>query len=126
MPGHPRPLHPKELAELDALLADRQSAWWDSFYADRARPVPFFGASPDESLYKWIDNGAIPRGRALDLGCGNGRNAVFLAQSGFTVEGIDYSQAAIEWAQQRAGQAGVEIRLHHASVFEMPITALLA
>jgi SAM-dependent methyltransferase len=108
-----------ELKELDALLADRQGEWWDAFYANRAKPIPFFGTSPDECLHEWVSHGAIPRGAALDIGCGNGRNAIFLAQSGFAVEGVDYSQAAIGWATQSASEAGVVIGLHHASIFEM-------
>nr|WP_316639117.1 class I SAM-dependent methyltransferase [uncultured Roseateles sp.] len=110
-----------ELAALDALLADRQGGWWDAFYADRAKPVPFFGASPDECLSKWVNDGLVPRGAALDLGCGNGRNAIFLAKSGFAVEGVDYSQAAIEWAGQRAEEGGAPIRLTQASVFELDV-----
>ena len=38
------------LTALDALLADHESRWWDSFYEDRAKPCAFFEAWPDESL----------------------------------------------------------------------------
>lgn len=108
------------LAVLDALLSDRQCAWWDGFYANRAKPVHFVGSAPDECLAEWTATGAISApGVALDLGCGNGRNAVLLAQSGFSVEGVDYSQAAIAWASQRAAEAGVALQLRHASVFEL-------
>jgi SAM-dependent methyltransferase len=112
---------PKQLDARDALLADRQSEWWNTFYANRAKPIPFFGTSPDENLHEWVTNATIPRGAALDIGCGNGRNAIFLSKSGFTVDALDYSRAAIEWASQRATEAGVEIRTHHASIFEMDI-----
>ncbi len=118
--------HPQstaELATLDALLADRHSAWWDGFYADRARPVPFFGSAPDECLHEWLADGLnAPHGTALDLGCGNGRNAVLLARSGFAeVTAVDYSQAAISWATQRASEAGVSLRLQQASVFDLEL-----
>lgn len=112
-----------KLAALDAVFKDRQGLWWDSFYSNRERPVPFFVGWPDESLSKWVDGGFIRRGRALDLGCGNGRNAIYLARSGFTVEGVDYSTAAIEWAAQQAKEAGVDLHLHHASVFDLQLTA---
>jgi len=119
MTAKPTSTAPKELTELDVLLADRQSDWWDQFYANRAKPVPFFGSEPDECLSEWLGGDLVPRGgAALDIGCGNGRNAVLLARSGFTVEAIDYSQAAIAWAGQRVREAGVAVRLHHASVFE--------
>ncbi|HKZ95119.1 MAG TPA: methyltransferase domain-containing protein [Candidatus Bathyarchaeia archaeon] len=53
-----------------------------------------WGLSPDSILTKNI--GKIPVGRALDLGVGEGRNALFLAQTGFQVTGIDISPKAIE------------------------------
>lgn len=78
---------------LDRLLvddADRRraggSGWWDGFYADRDAPIPFFVAKPDESLVSWLERGLIAPGRALDLGCGPGRNALHLASLGFEVD----------------------------------------
>jgi len=50
-------------------------------------------------------------GRVLDLGCGAGRNAVPLAQSGWQVTGIDSSRPMLEGAAQRARHAGLEQRL---------------
>jgi SAM-dependent methyltransferase len=113
-------------AELDDLLAGRQNTWWNEFYANRARPVPFFGPEPDESLSTWVNERVIPPGKAVDLGCGNGRNAIFLAKSGFSVEGVDYSQTAIEWAVQRATAANANVHLHTASVFDffIPLASL--
>ena len=108
---------PQALAELDALLSGHENDWWDSFYQNRAKPCPFFGTAPDESLAKWIDEGSIRPGRALDLGCGNGRNAIFLCRSGFSVEGVDYSQAAIDWARERTREAGVDVLLRRQCVF---------
>ncbi|MBT9492661.1 MAG: class I SAM-dependent methyltransferase [Paucibacter sp.] len=110
-----------EPAQADARLSDRAGAWWDGFYADRSKAVPFFGTAPDECLHEWLAEGLLARGAALDLGCGNGRNAIYLAQAGFDAEGIDYSQAAIAWAAQRASEAGVDVRLRHGSVFELEI-----
>ena len=118
-----KPRSQSNLAALDAVFEDRHAAWWDSFYSNRGRPVPFFVGSPDESLWKWVNCKMIPPGRALDLGCGNGRNAIYLARSGFSVEGVDYSGAAIEWAAQQAKEAGVDLRFHHASVFGLQLTA---
>jgi SAM-dependent methyltransferase len=112
-----------ELCELDALLASHDSAKWDSFYQDRTKPCPFFGASPDESLAEWIRARLLRSGRAIDLGCGNGRNAIFLARQGFVVEAVDYSQAAIAWAQDRITEAGVAVSLNHRSVFDLELAA---
>jgi SAM-dependent methyltransferase len=111
------------LRELDALLASRENDWWDSFYGNRARPCSFFGTYPDESLANWIDEGLVRPGRALDLGCGNGRNAIFLSRSGFESEGVDYSQTAIDWARERVAEAGVHVLLRHQSAFELELEA---
>ena len=110
------------LAELDAQLAPKDIRW-DSFYADRAKPCPFFVASPDESLAEWVGSGRIATGRALDLGCGHGRNAVFLARHGFQVEGLDLSATALRWAQERAVDAGVDVTWRNESVFDATFTA---
>lgn len=48
-----------------------------------------------------------PAGRALDLACGEGRNAIWLARRGWKVTGVDYSDVAIERARQLAASAGV-------------------
>ncbi|WP_306745353.1 class I SAM-dependent methyltransferase [Saccharothrix yanglingensis] len=63
---------------LDGLFErDAGEARWDRFYAARARPVPFFAAKPDENPVARLPD--LSRGRALDLGCGPGRNAVHRA-----------------------------------------------
>ena len=111
------------MAQLDAMLAGRENDWCDTFYANRAKPCPFFVASPDESLAGWVHDGLIRPGRAVDLGCGHGRNAVFLANHGFSVEAVDYSQAAIEWARERVKETGAQVLLRHQSVFDLDLEA---
>ncbi|MBB5874443.1 SAM-dependent methyltransferase [Allocatelliglobosispora scoriae] len=103
--------------------ADRWTAdaapWWDDFYADRSRPVPFFAAKPDESLASYLDRGLIAPGRALDLGCGPGRNAIHLAGRGFRVDAVDLSPAAIAWGRDRAREAGADVRFHCGDAFAL-------
>jgi 2-polyprenyl-3-methyl-5-hydroxy-6-metoxy-1,4-benzoquinol methylase len=53
---------------------------------------------------------SVPPGRALDAGCGNGKTAVWLAERGFQVVGIDLSPAAISQARTRAERHGVADR----------------
>ncbi|MET8573215.1 class I SAM-dependent methyltransferase [Streptomyces sp. NPDC005012] len=97
--------------------------WWDRFYADRSRGVPFFVARPDESLASWLDDGAVTlgaRGRALDLGCGAGRNTLLLARHGFTVDAVDLSPKALAWARERAEDAGAgSVAFHRADAFAL-------
>ena len=61
-----------ELQRLDALYAQRGEAWWDGFYADRARPCPFFVSAPDESLVRWFEDTGTRPARVLDLGASGG------------------------------------------------------
>jgi SAM-dependent methyltransferase len=115
------------LALLDGLFAGGDgrratgdgAAFWDGFYADRSRPVPFFVAKPDESLAAYLDRGPITPGRALDLGCGPGRNAVFLASQGFEVDALGLSPAAIAWGEDRAREAGVAVRFVCGDAFQL-------
>jgi SAM-dependent methyltransferase len=48
-------------------------------------------------------------GRALDLACGEGRNAVWLAQQGWSVTGVDFSEVGLAKAAQLAERRGVEV-----------------
>ncbi|MFI6053429.1 class I SAM-dependent methyltransferase [Streptomyces violascens] len=118
----------KLLDGLFAPEADRWTSgaatWWDDFYADRSKPVPFFAAKPDENLASCLDRKLIMPGRALDLGCGPGRNALHLASHGFEVDAVDLSPTAVAWAQERALQAGVEIRFRCADVFSLTAAEL--
>ena len=80
---------------LDALLEDRGGAWWNEFFADRAKPCRFFVDWPDENLVAWFGEGRLTPGRVLELGCGNGRNATYLASLGCDVDAVDFSAKAI-------------------------------
>ncbi|MET9227480.1 class I SAM-dependent methyltransferase [Lentzea sp. NPDC003310] len=103
------------MALLDELAAPSDGDWWDRFYADRSREVPFFVEKPDENLAAHVASGLLKPGRALDVGCGPGRNAVFLARNGFRVDAVDISATAIAWAGERA--AGLDVRLRHGDAF---------
>lgn len=100
--------------------SDRGGAtWWDGFYGDRNRPIPFFRAAPDESLVAWQDAGHLgvgPGTAVLELGCGPGRNAVWLAGQGATVHALDLSPEALSWGRERATAAGVAVRFERADV----------
>ncbi|TDV50881.1 class I SAM-dependent methyltransferase [Actinophytocola oryzae] len=99
----------------------RDAAWWDGFYADRDRPVPFFVDKPDENLVSYLDRGLLTPGRALDLGCGPGRNTLYLAANGFSVDGVDLSATALEWAGERAAETGADVRFRQGDAFELDL-----
>ncbi len=54
---------------------------------------------------RWVDRyaGPLPAGHALDLACGEGRNALWLAERGWQVVGVDFSQVALDKAARRSG-----------------------
>jgi cyclopropane fatty-acyl-phospholipid synthase-like methyltransferase len=67
------------------------------------------GISPPE-LIDFIRS--HPAGRALDLGCGTGTNAIMMAQNGWQVMAVDFIQTAIHQANRKARQAGVQVDFH--------------
>jgi 2-polyprenyl-3-methyl-5-hydroxy-6-metoxy-1,4-benzoquinol methylase len=85
---------------LDEILEKRDNEWWNKFYADREKPIPFFKNIPDENLVSYCTSNILKKGRALDIGCGNGRNSLYLATQGFDVTGLDISNNSIEWANE--------------------------
>ncbi|WP_030182418.1 class I SAM-dependent methyltransferase [Streptomyces sp. NRRL S-813] len=116
------------LDDLFTPQADRWTSgaadWWDTFYGDRSRAVPFFVAKPDESLASYLDRGLITPGRALDLGCGPGRNALYLDSLGFQVDAVDLSPTAIGWAEERARETGARVRFLQGNAFMLAGTEL--
>ncbi|HZD24534.1 MAG TPA: class I SAM-dependent methyltransferase [Acidimicrobiia bacterium] len=61
-------------------------------------------------LEQLLETGTIKPGQAIDLGCGAGEEAVYLAENGFDVTGIDISPTAIRLANRRASSAGMSVR----------------
>ena len=64
---------------------------------------------PRQELVQLIESGRITPSRAIDLGCGTGSNAIFLAQKGFDVTGVDYASSAIEKARRKADGLKVKV-----------------
>lgn len=63
---------------------------------------------------------AQPRGRALDLACGRGRNALFLAARGFEVDALDISDVAIEQVERHAREHRAPITAHRVDLGDEP------
>ena len=77
---------------------------WDERYASSER---IWSGQPNHALTSEV-SGLTP-GRALDVGSGEGADAIWLAQRGWQVSAIDPSSVALERAQRAAAQAGVEV-----------------
>jgi SAM-dependent methyltransferase len=71
-------------------------------------PPPWDTKAPKESVVGWQTAGLV-RGTVLDIGCGLGDNAIYLARQGHSVTGLDISPTALVTAERRAADAGVDV-----------------
>lgn len=85
-------------------------AWDERYAADDL----VWSVGPNRFVVEQVE-GLAP-GRALDLAGGEGRNAIWLAQQGWTVELVEFSQVALDKAARRAEHAGVELTLTSADL----------
>ena len=91
---------------------------WESRY--RSGFLPWDTGRPSAELVRQLAANPVKPGRAIELGCGTGTNAIWLAQQGFAVTAIDISPLAIEQAKKRAEAANVRVRFLSADVTDLP------
>lgn len=77
---------------------------WNKRYAEDS----YRKGNPVTLVENWIAE--VPRGKALDIACGAGRNAIFMAKAGFDVDAIDISHEGLKKARARADAEAVEVR----------------
>ena len=80
---------------------------WDERFENGEYPTD---PDPSPVLRAYLPD--IPDGRALDLATGTGRNAVFLASEGYTVDAVDQSRAGLRITRENAADRGVADRIH--------------
>ncbi len=78
-------------------------ARWDQRYAQRDR---LWSAEPNVTVGEVV--GSMAPGRAIDLGAGEGRHALWLARNGWQVTAVDFSSVGIERARAQPGADGVD------------------
>ena len=86
-------------------MVDARDVWNERY---RSHP-DMYGAGPNEFVVAHLSQ--LSAMRVLDLGCGQGRNAVWLAAQGHAVTALDLSDVAIEQARERAAAAEVDVDL---------------
>ncbi|CQR73520.1 Tellurite methyltransferase [Sporomusa ovata DSM 2662] len=108
------------LKMLDAMFRD-PAPFWNKFFSDRIKEIPFFVEFPDENLVSYFHKGFLTKGKVLEFGCGNGRNAIFFAQQGCTVDAIDISNVSIEWGKELALKYKANINFTCKSVYDLDL-----
>jgi len=93
-------------------------AEWDERYASAEQ---VWSGRPNGALVAEV--AGLRPGRALDVGCGEGADVVWLAQQGWDVTGLDVSQVALDRAAMHARQAGASVRWVHADLVQAQLPA---
>ncbi|MGB3256766.1 MAG: class I SAM-dependent methyltransferase [Ornithinimicrobium sp.] len=90
---------------------------WDERYAESDR---IWSGEPNGALIAEV-SGMAP-GRVLDVGCGEGADAIWLAQQGWTVTALDVSTVALERARAHAAVAEVDVQFVHSGLLDADFT----
>lgn len=101
-----------------ALFASEQDRlFWNKRYDTETY---ILGKEPVEFLKEYIN--ILPRGKALDIAMGGGRNAVFLAKNGFEVDGCDVSDIAVKKTLELAKENNVRVNAFVADleIYKLP------
>ena len=85
---------------------------WNESYA--SGELPWDTGEPESLLVQFINSGGVAAGRALEIGAGTGTNAIWLAERGFDVLGVDISPLAVERANTK--MVGRDLRCRFATL----------
>lgn len=98
-----------------------QAQWRQNYARTPYRDLPWFSPHPYPWLRRAIENRWYRRGtHVLDVGCGAGTNALFLAAAGFRTSGVDLAPAAIAAARERARRRGLAVDFRVADALRLP------
>lgn len=98
------------------------SRFWDLAYRDGSFRRHWDPPGPPAELVALLAAGVVPAGSAaLDVGCGGGREAIYLARCGYRALGLESSPAALTVARARAAAAGVEVDWLLGTALKLPL-----
>lgn len=84
---------------------------WDLRYSETA-----WSLDPDPSLVELVSG--LKPGKAIDFGCGTGRNTIWLARNGWQVTGVDISKVGLSQARERAEAEGLDVNLVQTNILD--------
>ena len=99
--------------------AKAQAKEWDDRYSETEGPK--WSGRPNGRFVAEVCS--LAPGRALDVGCGEGADAIWLAQAGWTVSAVDVSSVAVDRAREAAQRAGVSVDWLVGDVLVLPFEA---
>lgn len=99
--------------------AQEQAAEWDARYGESTGAM--WSGRPNGRLVAEVAD--LPPGRALDVGCGEGADAVWLAARGWTVTAVDVSDVAVQRARAAAEGAGIAVDWRVGDALRAPLPA---
>jgi SAM-dependent methyltransferase len=119
--ARPRTKSSRGVTPRRGLPPDLRKAWAETYAKTPYRELPWFSDKPFPSLVRAVSSRQIvPPGPLLDVGCGAGSNALWLARQGFRVTGVDISPGAIAAAEGRARAAGLHAEFRVADALALP------
>ncbi len=99
-------------------MTEMNATYWDARYSEMTQ---MWSGQPNGALVDEI-RGLRP-GRVLDVGCGEGADAIWLAEQGWDVTALEVSKVALDRAAEQADRVGVAVRWLHAGLIEAALPA---
>lgn len=94
--------------------------WWNEIYRGPRGEIPWDIGVPSQHLVEVIEKEKVKPCPALDICCGTGTEAIYLAEKGFKISAIDVSKEAIKIAERKAQDAKIQVDFRVGNVLEMP------
>lgn len=95
-------------------------SWEQHYRSSPTNVLPWHSGAPDAELIELVKTATVRACRTLDVGSGQGTEAVFLALAGFDVTGLDHSPTAVKKAKKLAALLGAKVNFRVGSVLKMP------
>lgn len=89
---------------------------WNRRWQEKAHDADW---QPDPWLQRIV--AFLPSGKALDIACGMGRHALFLAERGFAVTAVDYSPVALKVLDEEAGRRRLSVEIKQMDLEDKPV-----